>query len=181
MGVKHSGTLVANIGPDGPPLKMIIVKTSGGPRSVDGGHQTIQSLASTDEDCRTGDIIKYVNVHLQASPKGDNDNRNGWIEYAIVCKREADADIPSTKIGTQTIGDIATAMYRNECIWTGFFPMGKQQANGAELHLKIPKNKSFLHLGDEIVIFTQFRSGDSAATGSLSHRLVRSFNFKAYS
>ncbi len=181
LGVKHSSTLLTNTGPDGPPKIYTMLETSGGPRSTTGGHQTIQSSASTDENCRTGDLIKYVNVHIQIAPRGSTDNQNGWLEYAYVLKKESDIDIPSTNLGAQTLGDIATSMYRGDCIWTGFIPTGKNYGNGVELSIKIPKSKQYMRLGDTHTLYMQFRSQDSAATGGNFIRLIASFNAKVYS
>ena len=129
-GVKHSGTILANAGAASPPAAQVVLKTSGGPRSTTGSPMTIQSLASTDEDCRTGDTVKYINLHLQCGPRAfptvEDEEKNGWMEWAFICVRENENVLPITNAGTQTIGDIATQMYRGECVFTGSIPVGGQ-------------------------------------------------------
>ncbi len=181
QGVKHSGTLLGNTGCASVPEAFVICKTSGGPRSTTGAPQTIQSLASTDDDCRTGDLIKYVNIHLQAAGRDTVAADNGWMEYAVVTRREADPVIPTTRTGVQTLGDIATNMFRNECLWTGFFPVGRRMPNGVNLSIKIPKPKQFLKLGDTITFFFMFRSQLSTCVETDNIRFIASFNYKAYS
>ncbi len=163
---------------------MIILKTSGGPRSTDGAPQTIQSLASTDEDCRTGDECKYVNLHIEAGGRTDtgvNTDRTGWVEWALVCVRENETTVPTTRTGTQTLGDICTAMYRGECIYTGAIPVGELQPVISEITIKIPKHKRRIKLGDEWRFLTLFRAVNVASAGTGNVRLMKSFNHIVYS
>ncbi len=179
--VKHSGSFLANIGAATAPVSLIVLKTGGGPRSTDGSPQTIQSFASTDEDCRTGDICKLVNLHIEAGPRPDiaaDKDRIGWLEWAFVCVRENETVVPITRLGVQTLGDVCTAMYRGECIYTGAIPIGNAQPVVAEISLKIPKTKTRIKLGDEWRFLTSFRAVDSASTGTATIRIVKSFNYK---
>ncbi len=177
--VKHSGTFLANVGASTVPESLIIVKTSGGPRSDDGAPQTIQSSASTDENCRTGDKVKLVNLHIQCGPRdaAANADKEGWLEWAFVLVRESEKSIPITRLGVQTLGDIATAMYRGECIFTGNFPIGTVQPASQEIILKIPKSKQSIKLGDEWRFVTSFRSTDSTSTSVNAVRLIKSYNY----
>ncbi len=184
VGVKHSGTFLANIGAGSPVAKLIILKTSGGPRSDDGAPQTIQSAASTDDDCRTGDICKFTNLYIQASPRANIDNnedRTGWVEWAFILVRENENEVPNTRIGVQTLGDICTNMYRGECIYTGSVPVGNVQPVTAEIKLKIPKNKFKIKLGDEWRFLTYFRAASSTSTSTTAVRLIKSYNHRVYS
>ncbi len=179
-GVKHSGTILANIGTGSNAISQIILKTSGGPRSTDGSPQTIQSLASTDEDCRTGDTCKYVNLLIQAGARPDQttaQDRTGWLEWAFICVRENETVVPATRLGVQSLGDICTNMYRGECIFTGVVPVGDAQPVTEQIKLKIPKTKYTIKLGDEWRFITFFRavSSTSASTGAV--RLLKSFNY----
>ncbi len=179
--VKHSGTFVANIGNATVPQDLIILKTSGGPRSVDGAPQTIQSSSSTDENCKTGDKCSLVNLHIQAGARPDigaDEDRTGWLEWALICVRENETVVPSTRTGVQTLGDICTNMYRGECIYTGAIPIGVTQPVVAEISLKIPKQKKTMKLGDEWRFITLFRSVDVASTGTQTIRLLKSWNLK---
>ncbi len=178
--VKHSGTFVDNIGQGSNALSLIVLKTSGGPRSTTGAPQTIQSLASTDEDCRTGDVVKFVNLHIQAARRdgqGTKADGTGWLEWAFILVRENETAVPSTRLGLQTLGDICTNMYRGECIYTGSIPVGAEQPVVGEISLKIPKTKTRIKLGDEWRFITFFRSTDSASGSGISVRLLKSFNY----
>ncbi len=178
-GVKHSGTLIINEGPSAVPDEFVVLKTSGGPRSTDGAPQTIQSLASTDEDCRTGDTVKLINLHIQAGarPQSTTVDRTGWVEWAFICVRENETSIPITRAGVQTLGDIATNMYRGECIFTGNIPVGNVQPVSQEISLKIPKHKQSIKLGDEWRFITYMRSVNSASVETGSVRTIKSYNY----
>ncbi len=179
-GVKHSGTLIANIGQGSNAISLVVLKTGGGPRSNDGQPQTIQSFSSTDEDCKTGDTCKYVNLNIQAAARpdtGTESNKTGWIEWAFVCVRENETAVPSTRLGVQTLGDICTNMYRGECIFTGQFPVGTAQPAIETIKLKIPKTKTSIKLGDEWRFVTFFRATSSTASGTTEVRIVKSFNY----
>ena len=178
-GVKHAGTLVDNIGSANITKYDIIVTDAGARQETD---QVIQGNATTDEVCRTGDLIKFVNLHIQIAGRDVADPETmGWLEYAAVWKREAEADISTTELGTLTLGTVATNLYRNDCIWTGFIPVGLNQPNGVSLALKMPKTKQFLKLGEEFILFLHFRSQFASGTSAISQRLIVSHNYKAYS
>ncbi len=178
--LKHSGTLLANIGNASVPTKFIICETEGGARTTTGAEQVIQANRTTDEVCQVGDIVKYVNIIIQCGPRTAAIPESGWLEWAVVAKREADADIPTTQTGNETIGVIAQRMYRNEVIFTGVFPMSNTQPNSQQIMLKIPKSKVRLNLGDTICIFAYFRSVVSTDMQTDSNRLVMSYIYKSY-
>lgn len=179
-GVKHAGTLVANIGAASVPTKYVVIETDAGAREE--GSQVIQGNATTDEVCRTGDLIKFVNLHIQIAGRDSTDEESmGWLEYAAVWKREAEADITTTELGTLTLGTVATNLYRNDCIWTGFVPVGLNQPNGVNLALKMPKSKCYLKLGEEFILFLAYRSQFASGVSTISQRLIVSHNYKAYS
>ncbi len=184
-GVKHSGTFLDNIGQGSNATTLTILKTSGGPRSDDGSPQTIQSAASTDEDCRTGDTCQMVNLYVQCAGRQNigtaDENRTGWLEWAFICVRENETQVPATRLGVQTLGDICTNMYRGECIYTGAFPVGTAQPVYGVIQLKIPKLKITIKLGDEWRFITFFRATNSAATETNTVRLIKSFNYKVKS
>ncbi len=178
--VKHSGTFLDNIGAGDAPQKFIVLKTSGGPRSDDGAPQTIQSAASTDEDCRTGDTCKLVNLHIECGPRNniaEVEDRTGWLEWAFVLVRENETEVPITRLGVQTLGDVCTNMYRGECIYTGAIPIGNAQPAVAEITLKIPKSKKKIKLGDEWRFITSFRAVSSTSTANASIRIIKSYNY----
>ncbi len=177
--VKHAGTLVLNSGPGSVPGKLVIIESSAGARGE--AVFELQDNAFSDETCRAGDLIKFVNIHIQCGDKAQNSNSVGWLEYAVVWKREGESDLTNVQLGTLTLGVVATNRYRNDCIWTGFIPMFEKGAHGAELVLKMPKAKMFLKVGEELVLFTEFRSQNSADVGTANIRQVLSYNYKAYS
>ncbi len=178
--VKHSGTLIADVGAGSNATSLIILKTSGGPRSTDGSPQTIQSFSSTDEDCKTGDQCKFVNLALYAGPKDSAaiQDRIGWMEWAFICVRENETAVPATRLGVQTLGDICTNMYRGECIMTGAIPVGGEQPSLATIKLKIPKSKVSIKLGDEWRFITNFRAVNAVSTSVNAIRSLKSFNYK---
>ncbi len=141
---------------------------------------TIQSFSSTDEECKTADTVKMVNLHIECAPRTDQAttvDRLGWLEWAFVLVRENETEVPSTKLGVQTLGDICTNMYRGECIYTGALPMGSTQPVVGEISLKIPKTKQHIKLGDEWRFITFFRAVSSTSTSTIAVRLVKSYNY----
>ncbi len=180
VGIKHADTLMGNIGPASAVTKFPIIESEGGLRTE--SEQTIQANATTGEVCRTGDLVKYVNIHIQSASRTlASIDQVGWLEYACVWKREGETDITNTTLGTLTLGTACTNLFRNDCIWTGFIPIFENGAFGAELHLKMPQTKQFLKLGEEFVLYLAFRSTISTDTGTANNRFVASFNYKAYS
>ncbi len=182
--VKHSGTFVESVGQGSNVTTLTILKTGGGPRSDDGSPQTIQSFSDTKDDCKTGDHCKVVNLKIQAGARphiGSPEFRTGWVEWAFLCVRESEKTVPSTNLGTQTLGDICTNMYRGECIYTGEFPIGDAQPAVERIMLKIPKSKTKMKLGDEWRFLTFFRAVDVTATGTANVLMIKSWNLKVSS
>ncbi len=178
--VKHADTLISTSGSGSTPTKFVLTNTNAGGRQE--GVQNTKSSSTTAEECNIGDRVKYVNVHMQGASRDPSDiNAIGWLEYAIICKRQNEPDISITELGTLTLGTVATNLYRNDCLWTGFFPIGSAQPNGAELRIKIPDAWSSLKIGFEFVLFTFFRSQNAASGATASIRLVSSYNFKSRS
>ncbi len=178
--VKHSGTLIDNIGQGSNAISQVILKTGGGPRSTDGAPMTIQSFASTDDDCKTADQVKFVNLNIECAGRtnqGTDNDRIGWLEWAFICVRENETQVPATRLGVQNLGDICTNMYRGECIYTGALPMGRDQPVVGVIQLKIPKTKQNIKLGDEWRFITFFRSHDSSSTSTIAVRLIKSYNY----
>lgn len=176
----HSGTLLDNVGSGSVPTKFVTIETEVGPRSTTGAPKSVQSFRSTDEICQIGDCIKYVNLFIQVAPRTATANDVGWLEWAYVCQRENDADIPITQVGNQTLGVIAKQMYRNECVYTGNIPIGSAQANKLDIQLKIPKPKTFLHIGDEYNLYVYYRSTNSADVQTDNIRVILSYFYTSY-
>ncbi len=178
--LKHAGTLLANIGNASVPTKFVICETEGGARSTTGAAKSVQGSRSTEETCQVGDIIKYINIFFQIGPRTAAIPESGWLEWCVVCKREADADIPTGQTGVFTLPVIAQNMYRNEVVFTGVIPVSNTQPNAQTVMLKIQKAKVRLNLGDTIVIFAYFRSVVSTDVQTDSNRLVMSYIYKSY-
>ncbi len=181
---KHSDTLVGTIGPATTPLfKLIVRDTEQGDRSPDGDTDTIQLGRGNNEECNQGDTCKYVNLHIQCGPRAvsnTNTINTGWLEWAFVCKKASDVDITIVNTGTNTLGDVCTKYFRNECIYTGVFPVGGHQSNTAEIAIKIPKTKMTLRTGDEWVLYCLVRTVSVTETSTDTFRLIASFNYINY-
>ncbi len=181
--ITHAGTLVDNIGNSSVPQTMEFADTVAA-RTTTGASQAITSNRGTDELCNTGDTIKYVNLFIQASPRADIElpaDKTGWLEYAVVLVKDTETKIPNTSLGTETLGVVATRMFRNECIWTGNFPVGEKQPNSVNLQIKIPRFKQRLRIWDQWILYTSFRSAQSTSTSTIAVRVISSFIYKAYS
>ncbi len=180
-GIKHAGTLLSNIGPASVSvLKQVIIESSAGQRQE--AVFELQDNAFSDETCRSGDLVKYVNIHIQCASRNQTlVDTIGWLEYAVVWKREGETDLSTSQLGTLTVGNAATNLFRNDCIWTGEVPIFLNGAHGAELSLKMPKTKQFLKVGEELVLYVYKRSTNSAAVATDDTRVILSYNYKAYS
>ncbi len=183
-GIQHADTLLSNIGPASIPTTFEVLETEGGTRSVTGATQTIQDSASTGEVVRVGDIVKYINLFIEIAPReavATPTNRAGWLEWALVMVKESETTVPITSTGTQTLGTICTNMFRNECIYTGAVPVGRDVPNFAAIKIKVPKFKQKIRLGDEWRFICYARSNNSADVATDAYRLVQSFMYKTYS
>ncbi len=178
-GIKHADSFINNVGSGSIPTLFVLVETDAGARTE--LHQEIKGGADTDNTCEVGDLIKFINVHIQVAPRNGANLDTGWLEYAVVWKKEVDAAIAITNMGTQTLGETATNLYRNECLWTGFIPTSKSAASGVELQIKCPKAHQYLKIGDQFCLFCYYRSNDSTDVQTDNVRLIQSCNFKAYS
>ncbi len=180
--VKHSSTLIGNIGSGSIPTTFVIYATDIGNRSSTGGVQTIKDSATTGLECNVGDIIKYVNICIETAPRFlDNANNGGWLEWALVFQKEQLELMGLTNLGTQTLGDTATKQFRNNVLLTGCFPIGINQGNSQDLKIKIPPTFQKLKLGGNLILFSYFRSVSSTDVRTDSHRHLTSAIFKCYS
>ena len=184
--VKHGSTLVDNTGPGvGSIFKHLIWETDIGARSAGGAQQNIKSQADTGNECNVGDIIKYVNICIQCSPRGaDSTNLKddcGWLEWAVFWQDQATATLTVANLGIETLGVLSGRAYRQDSIMSGCFPMGSRQSLSQDLHIKIPKRMCQLRVGSRLQIMCYVRGSSSTDTRTDSNRLVVSSQFKAYS
>ncbi len=180
--IQHSRTNVQNTGA-GTVDSSTVLQTSGGARSTGGATTAITDDRTTGERVNVGDIVKYLNIFIQCSPRTDIDlesDRTGWLEYALVMVKQSEGVVPITNLGLQTLGDVTTKMFRNECIWTGNFPVGTNQPNSISLHIKVPKFKQKIRLGDDWRLVTYFRAFSSTSVSTVAVRLIASYIYKAY-
>ncbi len=182
QGVQHAGTVVANTGGGSVPEEQTILKTSAGPRNVTGANQNYASQRDTGNLVNVGDLVKYVNLFVQAGARQAQgvDDATGWLEWALVCCKESETNVPITTLGVQTLGVVCTNMFRNECIYTGCIPVGIDIPNSIPISLKIPSTKSFIRVGDEWRFITYFRDMKATSTSTTSVRLIKSFIYKGY-
>ncbi len=182
--VQHCDTFQDNVGAGTIPQTMVVLETEGGSRSVSGAQVTIKDFATTGETINVGDIVKYINLFLQITPRisvGVDNNKIGWLEWGIVMVKESETTVPITQLGVLTLANVLTNMFRNECIYTGAVAVGLQQANYAEIKIKVPKFKQKIRLGDEWRFVTAWRSSNATDTTTDTMRLVKSFMYKSYS
>lgn len=181
---KHSDTLVSTIGPATTPFGRLLVRdTEQGARDPAGGTDTIQLGRGNNEECNQGDTCKYVNIHIQVGPRvinATNTIHSGWLEWAFCCHKQSDTVPAITNFGVQTLGDICTKYFRNECIYTGNVPVGGSQPASQEITLKIPKNKMVLKTGDNWVLYFGVRTISASETDSNTFRVITSFNYINY-
>jgi len=181
--VHHADTLLTNTGGNKAPETMVVLDTEAGARTTTGGSQTIQVGQGTNEEVNVGATVKYINLFLQAAPRtigGGSDDRNGWIEWALVMVKETETVVPNTNTGILTLGVICKHMFRNECIFTGAMPVGNQQPNYLEIKIKVPRFKQRITFGDQWRFITLFRDVKTTPTSSDTIRLVKSMFFKSY-
>ncbi len=184
--IKHSSTLVDNTGAGvGSYFVHNILKTEAGARLTTGGVQEIKDTANNEEQCNVGDIIKYINICLECSPRGanptnDNDNA-GWLEWAVCYQEERDIDPTTANIGVLTLGCIASHFYRENCLMTGCFPLGTKQAMSQDIKIKVPAKWTRLRTGYVCNIICYVRTSNSTDVRTDSHRLIASSHFKCYS
>ncbi len=182
VGIKHSDTLLANIGSGSIPTTFEVMETEAGFRSTTGTVDIIQDNATTGEVCRVGDTCKYINLFIQIAARAYNNTNNmGWLEWAFVCVKESETTVPITSIGTQTLGSICGHMFLNECIMTGCIPIGTAIPNFLPIQIKIPKTKMRIRQGDEWRLIVYYRSNNSADVQTDNMRIVLSFMYKSYS
>ncbi len=184
--IKHGSSLLDNSGPGvGSFFKHVIWETEVGPRNVTGGNQNIKTQADISRDCNVGDIIKYVNICIQCSPRGvDSTNIKddaGWLEWAVFWQEVAQDVLTVANIGTETLGVLCGRAYRADSIMSGCFPLGSRQSMAQDLHIKIPKRMCQLKVGSTLQIFCYVRGSSSTDTRTDSNRLIVSSQFKAYS
>ncbi len=183
--IKHSDTAILTHGPASIPTETIILNTDIGARTLTGATQNIRDLETTDSTVMAGSTVKYMNIAIYTAPRPGSISINtdptiGWLEYALVMVKESEAVVPITLIGSTTLQDICTKMYRNECIWTGCIPISTRVPNCTNLRIKVPRVKQKIKTGDEWRLFIYYRDVATTAVGTDLCRTILSTNFKSY-
>ncbi len=183
--VKHSDTDILTIGSASIPSEIIILDLEGGARTVDGSTKDIAAHFNTASECQVGAVVKFMNIIIQAAVRpfeadASSNNSLGWCEWAVVMVKRTETSVPITNIGLQTLGDICSKMYRNECILTGCIPMSIRNPNCTNLSIKVPKFKQKLVDGDEWRLYIYYRDVLATAAGLTTSRVVVQRNFKSY-
>ncbi len=181
--IKKSVTKLQNIGAGSTvsELDIIIVPN----RSAGGATLTIRDSQNTANTGNVGDIIKYVNICIEAGNRNDTPNPassqdNGWLEWAVGFVKENDVSLAVTNLGTKTLGDIANQTLRGNCLLSGCIPVGAIQPITQDIKIKIPKTMIKLQLGSSLKLYTYFRSINSTDVRTDNCRLVTSAIYKLY-
>ena len=181
--IKKSGTLIASpIGPATLPTAFTVIQTPLS-RSADGQAQSIRDVQNTETTANVGDIVKYINIHVQTGARDSvepEDETSGWLEWAVIKYKETFIQPPITQLGVKTLGDVCTQMFRGDCMLTGAIPVGGDVPNTAEILIKVPKIITKMQLGSRITMFVHFRSVNAASTATDLNTTVLSFNYKLY-
>ncbi len=184
--IKHGSTLLDNTGPGvGSFFKHLIWEVDAGTRVGNGVIKIIKSQADTGNECNVGDVIKYVNICIECSPRGADSTNikddTGWLEWAIFWEDQAAVTMGVANIGTDTSGVLSGRTYRQDAIMSGCFPLGSRQAMSSDLKIKIPARMNKLKLGSRLQIMCYARGSSSTDTRTDSFRLLVSSQFKSYS
>ena len=183
--IKHSATLISTIGNGSNVGQRTLITTNAGNRSLDGSATTIRAQNNTSINVQVGDIVKYVNITLQTAiteaGQTQQDDTQGWLEWAVVWRDEVDIPIPATNLGIQHLGDLAMQMFRGDCIMTGQFPCSVNLPNLTNITIKLPKKAIKYKLGCVLSIYTHFRSSNVTDLTTDTVRLVEFHHFKSYS
>lgn len=183
VGIQHADTLIATMGGAKIPTDFRVLETETGARTITGAQQTTKAGATTGEEVNIGDIVKYINLFIQCGPRAteSSDEKGGWLEWAFLMVKETETVVPTTQTGLLTLGTICTNMYRNECIYTGAFPVGTTQTNMQAITIKVPRFKQRIRIGDEWRLITYFRPTISTAVELDAVKTIMSFIYKSYS
>lgn len=181
--IQHSHTNVAAVGGATAPASFIVLNPNIGARSTDGSSQNYSTDRDTSETVNIGDVVKYIHLFAEVTPReGANtlDDRHGFLEWAFVTCKQSDTAVPITNMGTLTLGNVCTNMFRNECIYTGCIPVGSSQSNCLEAYIKIPKFKQTIRAGDEWRFLTYYRDSKATSTATDAVRVIKSYLYKSY-
>ncbi len=178
--IKKSLTLLENIGSGSAVSTFEVISVPD--RSAGGATQTIRDSQDTAGKANVGDIVKYVNLTIQAANRDTNvePGDSGWLEWAVGFQKESTPALAVSQLGVKTLGDVSTQTLRGNSLLTGCIPVGSIQPVVQNIQIKIPKNLVKLQLGSSMILFSYFRSTDSTDVRTDNVRLVTSAIYKLY-
>lgn len=179
--VKKSRTQLTNLGNGDTIANHVLLVTQVGDRIE--GTSTIKESANNNNICNVGDMVKYINYCIQCGARDvtPEDEAQGWLEYGLVLQTETEVVPSNTTLGTQTLQDTLTKLFRNNCIFTGCIPIGGDQPFSVDLKFKIPKKWSTIRQGANWHVYSAFRSVQSTSVIPDIVRLVTSHIYQCYS
>jgi len=181
--IKMSKTLISLIGQGTVSVTAhSIYTTDVGARDTLGATSTIRDSSTNSDVCNVGDIVKYVNLVIQAGGTGatPEDETNGWLEWGVVFQKEAFFFPSNTGLGLQTLQDVLIKQFRGDCIMTGQIPIGNDQPITQEIRLKLPKKACKLSQGCNLNLFFHFRSVSSTNVQTDTTKVVTTSMYKRY-
>jgi len=183
--IKQAHTLVTLHGNGSNVSEFLLYETRTGDRSLDGSAQSTKLGGSTSQVVEISDIIKYVNIVIQTAiteaGQTNQDDTQGWLEWAVVWRNEVSIPIPSTNLGTETIGVLASRMFRGDCLMTGQFPVSVNLPNVQPITIKLPAKAIKQKIGNELTLYFHFRASNSTDLTTDTVKSITSTHFKTYS
>ncbi len=178
--IKKSTTLLDNIGSGSAIYTHELVSVTD--RTAGGTIITIRDSQDTATKANVGDVLKYVNITIQAANRDTNvePGDSGWLEWGISMFKESTPTFNTSQFGTQTLGDSLTKAQRGNVLLTGVIPVGSIQPITQNIKIKIPANRVKLQLGSNLILYCYFRSTDSTDIRTDSVRIVTSALYKLY-
>jgi len=180
--IKKSATLIDNVGPSSGITTFILIANTAS-RSLDGSAITVRDQQDTGTKANIGDIIKYINIRIQAGAResvASEDDTSGWLEWGVVKQKETFIAPLVTNLGIQTLGDTLVKQFRGDVLLNGALPVGGDIPNVADIQIKVPKIFNKMQLGSSMTLFTYFRSVNSASTATDLINLTLSTQYKLY-
>jgi len=183
--IKQAHSLVSLVGNGSNVTEFLLYETRTGDRSVDGSAQSTKLGGSTSQVVEISNIIKYINIIIQGAiteaGQTMQDDTQGWVEWAVTWREQSSQQIPSTNLGTETLGVLASRIFRGNCLMSGQFPVSVNLPNVEKILIKLPKKMVKIKIGDEMILQLHFRSSNSTDLTTDTVKIISSAHFKVYS
>ncbi len=140
--------------------------------------------ADTAKIVSPNSIIKYINIRFQSGLRDVAPRSPGFVEYAVVIFEEQQSlptldAIITAGMGTQTVGDLCTNLYRGNCIWQGAFAISEQVPGVLDLKIKIPNKWCKMKRGMYIMLVKGAHTVDVSDV-TTDFRTFLQVNYKCY-